>query len=190
MAINPINPINPINRRYLSVALLTVAALASCRGRHTPSEVKNEEPTSAASKLVSQLKMDDQDTAAQLIQGFYPIEGAAPWRWTAGKFAVVLKSPLGAAEKGATLTLAFSLPDAVIQKTGPVTITALAGEKKLRSQTYKDGGQNFFTADLPPELLGKDSVTVDFVLDKSLAPGTVEKRELGLIASSIGLETK
>jgi hypothetical protein len=165
-----------------------VTALASCRGRHSPSEVKNEEPTSAASKLVSQLKMDDQDTSAQLIQGFYPVEG--PWRWTAGKFAVVLKSPLGAAEKGATLTMAFALPDVVIQKTGPVTITALAGEKKLHSQTYKEGGQNFFTADLPPELLSKDSVTVDFVLDKSLPPGPVEKRELGLVASSIGLETK
>ena len=179
-----------INLKQFSALLMAAALLAAgCRGRHTR-EVKNEEPATAGGKLVSQLKMDDEDTAAQLVQGFYPAEAGATWRWTAGKFAVILKSPLGAGEKGGTVSLTFALPEAVFQKLGPVTLTAVAGSKKLHAETYKAPGSYTFAADLPPDLLNKESVTVDFVLDKSLPPGSVEKRELGIIATSVGLESR
>ena len=179
-----------IDLRPWMIGLVGLSLLtAGCRGKHSQ-EVKNEEPSSAAVTLMSQLKMEDQDASAQLIQGFYPPEAGAAWRWTAGKFAVVLKSPLGAAERGGTVTLKFSLPEPVFQKLGPVTLTAVAGAKKLRTETYTAAGPYTFTADLPAELLNKDSVTVDFVLDKSLPPGPVEKRELGIIATFLGLEVR
>ncbi len=168
-----------------SLLLLTVG----CRGKHS-GEVKNEEPSAPAAILMAQVKMADQDAAAQLIQGFYPPETGATWRWTAGKFAVVLKAPLGSAERGGTLSFSFSLPEPVVQRLGPMTLTAVAGAKKLGTETYKAAGSYTFTAPVPAELLNKDSVTVDFVLDKSLPAGTVEKRELGLIATSVGLEAR
>ena len=182
-----------INLKSVSLALLAavfVLVPAACRGRHSREAVKNEEPTSPSAKLVSQLKMDDQDAADQLLQGFYPPEAGANWRWTAGKFAVNLKSPLRSAENGGTLSLEFNLPEAVIQKLGPMTLTAVAGLKKLGSQTYNAPGPYVFTAGVPKELLQKESVTVDFVLDKSLPPGPVEKRELGIIATTVGLEAR
>jgi hypothetical protein len=178
-----------INRQTLLV-LAAIAALAGCRGKHSQQEVKNDEPTAPSARLVSQVAMNDQDVETQLIQGFYPVEPGAIWRWTAAKFAVLLKSPLGAAEKGGTLSLAFGLPEAVLSKTGPMTIVATAGASKLGSETFKDAGQHVFMADLSPELLKQESVTIDFVLDKSLPPGPVEKRELGVIVTSVGLESK
>ena len=178
-----------IKRRVFLTGVGLAVATAGCRGKHSEQEVKNEEPSGAA-RLMSQLKMEDQDASAQLIQGFYPPESGATWRWTAGKFAVVLKVPLGAAERGGTLSLKFSFPEPVFKKLGAVTLTAVAGTKKLRTETYPAAGPYTFTADLPPELLNKDSVTVDFVLDKSLPPGPVEKRELGIIATSVGLEVR
>ena len=178
-----------IKRRVLVIGACLAAATAGCRGKHSEPEVKNEEPSGAA-RLMSQLKMEDQDASAQLIQGFYSPETGAAWRWTAGKFAVVLRVPLGAAERGGTLNLKFLYPEPVFQKLGTVTLTAVSGTKKLRTETYPAAGPYTFTADLPPELLNKDSVTVDFVLDKSLPPGATEKRELGIIATSVGLEVR
>ena len=60
--------------------------------------------TSGNAPLVSTLKMSDPSAKHQLAKGFYQLEANA-WRWTAGDFSVVLKTPPGAAQKGATLTL-------------------------------------------------------------------------------------
>ena len=45
---------------------------------------------------------------------------------------------------------------------------------------------NIFTADVPPALLTGDSVRVDFALDKTIPPD-VDKRELGVVATSVGI---
>ena len=95
----------------------------------------------------------------------------------------------GAAQRGATLTFAFSIPDVDIQKLSDVTLTASLNDKALNSAQYKAGGANVFTADVPPAALTTESVKIDFALDKSLPPG-VDKRELGIIATSVGLAGK
>ena len=51
-------------------------------------------------------------------------------------------------------------------------------------------GPYTFTADIPAELLTKDSVTVDFSLDKSIPAGAMDQRELGVIATWVGIESK
>jgi hypothetical protein len=43
---------------------------------------------------------------------------------------------------------------------------------------------------VPPDLLVKEAITLDFALDKSISPGSADSRELGIIATSIGLESK
>ena len=78
--------------------------MSGCRGKHNRASVENEEPAEGGPRLASSLKMNDPSAPAQLLHGFYGIEGGA-WRWTAGKFSVLLRCPLGSAQRGATLSL-------------------------------------------------------------------------------------
>ena len=50
-------------------------------------------------------------------------------------------------------------------------------------------GSYEYSADIPPSMLTPESVKVDFALDKSLPPD-VDRRELGIIVSSVGLASK
>jgi hypothetical protein len=175
---------------FLATGLLaTVIFAGACRGKHSRLAVENEEPAEAAPRMAATLKMNDPAAPAQLVKGVYGLEGGA-WRWTAGHFSFLLRSPLSAAQHGATLTLGFTIPDVVTQKLGPLVLTASVGTTKLKSDTYAKPGPYTFTADVPAELLTKDSVTVDFALDKSIPAGAMDQRELGVIATSVGLESK
>ncbi|MDP9171531.1 MAG: hypothetical protein M3N54_13010 [Acidobacteriota bacterium] len=175
--------------RLLLVSLLLVGANIACRGKHNANTVQNEEQAEAGPRIVSAFKMSDPTAPPQLLHGFYGLESGT-WRWTAGRFSVLLKTPASAAQRGATLTFAFSAPEVVIQKTGGFTLTAAAGATTLKSQPYTKSGSYTFTADVPPELLVKETITIDFTMDKSMPPGPGDHRELGLIAVSTGLESK
>ncbi len=175
--------------RILIGAISIAALLAGCSGKHeTPVQVDEGEPV-AKSSVVPALKMADAETASQLGKGFYGLEANA-WRWTAGNFSATLKVPAGAAQKGATLTLKLNVSDAVLKKVSTQTLSASIGTTKLAPATYSKGGAYDYTADVPAVALSGDTVTVDFSLDHSLAPSPSDKRELGVIVTSIGLESK
>jgi hypothetical protein len=132
--------------------------------------------------------MSDTSAAGQLLSGFYPVEANA-WRWTARKFSVLLRTPPGAAQTGGNLSLNFTIPDVSIQQLKSVTLSASVNGMMLKSQEYTAAGTQVFTADVPASMLAADSVKVDFALDKSIPPG-VDKRDLGLVAASVGLAAK
>jgi len=167
--------------------LLLALGSAACQGKHDRVILENEQPD-AGQRPVSLILMNDSKASAQLLSGFYPVENGA-WRWTAGKFSVLLATPPGAAQSGATLTLALTVPDAVITKLKDTTLTALINGTKLQSTKYTKPGPYVYTADVPSSLLTANTVTVDFALDKSMAPG-VDKRELGIVTSSVSLNSK
>jgi hypothetical protein len=125
----------------------------------------------------------------QLLKGFHAVEQNA-WRWTMGTFSVTLKLPVGAKEKGATLSLKFSLPDAVISHVKSTTLKASVAGKQIGVQTYNASGEYVFTADVPAAMFTSDALTVDFALTQFLPAGTADSRELGLVASTISLEPK
>ena len=178
------------NRRQFLAPLTGAILLAGgCKGKHSRTVVQNEEQPETGPKMASSVKMGDAAATTQLLRGCYGLEGGSG-RWTAGAFAVLLRPPLTAAQKGATLQFAFSIPDVLIQKLNAVTLTASSGGKKLASERYAKPGAYTFHADLAPELLAKEEITVEFALDKSLPAGSVDQRELGLVATSVGLESK
>jgi hypothetical protein len=166
----------------LAIAVTTTA----CKGTHNRVTVQNEEET--APSLVSLLRMNDPNASSQMLSGFHGLENNT-WRWTQGKFSVLLRTPPGAAAKGGVVTFSFTLPDVAIQKLKTVTITASVNGTKLKSANYDKAGPDIFTADVPPALLTGDSVRVDFALDKTIPPD-VDKRELGVVATSIGITAK
>jgi hypothetical protein len=125
----------------------------------------------------------------QLIRGFHGLEQNS-WRWTMGKFVVTLKPPAGSADKGAKLTLNFSLPEAVLDKVKSTTLTASMQNTNLGSQAFSKPGDHSFTVEVPPTLLKTEAATAEFAMDRFLPAGTVDGRELGLVFVSVGLESK
>jgi hypothetical protein len=173
-----------IRRRFFVLALAVTAI--GCKGHHNRVTVQNEEET--APQMASFVRMNDPKVTDQMLSGFYGLENNS-WRWTSGKFSVVLHTPPGAVAQGAVVTFAFSLPDIVIQRLKSVAITASVNGTKLKSAEFDKPGANTFTADIPPALLAGESVTLDFALDKTVPPD-VDKRNLGVVATSIGISSK
>lgn len=172
------------NRRtFLVLAASTVIA---CKGKHSRTTVQNEEEP--APQLQSVVQMNDARAGAQLVSGFHAVENNA-WRWTAGKFSVLLRVPPAAAQKGAIVRLSCTIPDVVIQKLSHIALTASVGDMVLGTEEYEKPGAEMFTADLLPAMLTGDSVRIDFMVDQTL-PKENDKRELGLIANSVALEAK
>jgi hypothetical protein len=76
-----------------------------------------------------------------------------------------------------------------MDKLKSVKLTASINGTALKSDEYDKAGPQTFNADVPGSLLAANSVKIDFTLDKSIPPG-IDKRELGVVATSIGLVPK
>jgi hypothetical protein len=188
-----------IKLRHGILTLALIVAGAACKGKHNRVTVQNEEDTappsarsadtattarSAETAMTSLVHMSDTNAPAQLLSGFYGLENGS-WRWTSGKFSVLLRTPPGAGQ-GGVVTFAFSIPEVAIQRLKSIAITASINGTNLKSSAYDKAGTNLFSAEVPPALLTGDSVKVDFSLDKTIPPD-IDKRELGVVATSVGL---
>lgn len=179
-----------MRKRTLAAAawiLGCVLAVSGCqRKKITP-------PASAASLdlsgLSSAVSMADPGNAFQLIRGFHPVEQNA-WRWTMRKFAVALRPPPDASQHGAMLRLRFAIPEVVLQKLGQVTLSAAAGGQTLSPQTYSKAGPAEYARAVSASALTADAVTAEFTLDRALASGTGDSRELGIVASEVALSPR
>ncbi len=142
-----------------------------------------------AQELGSLIRVADPSVTGQLIEGFHGLEQNT-WRWTAKNFRVTLKPPAGADKVGARLMLHFIFPDVSLQKLKSMTVSAKIDGIELPSQTFTTSGDHEYRADVRIPPTNKGAVNVDFMLDKAIAPTQADPRELGVIVTSIGLETK
>jgi hypothetical protein len=166
--------------------LCALALLVAGCGKKT---AQNGEAESAAdAPLVSSFKMNAPSAKKQLTKGVYQLEAGA-WRWTAGNFTITMKTPGGAAQKGATLTLNLVAADSVLKEVHSQSLTAAIGPTSLKTEKYVDPGPHTFTADVPASLLTGDTVAIDFSLDNSLPPGSTDRRELGIILTGASLDS-
>jgi hypothetical protein len=174
-------------RPRFAVAIILIALIGSAGCKRKPQERASEPEPSAV--LLSVANMGDPAAVVQLASGFFELE-ANTWRWTAGKFTVVLRPPEGAAERGARLELHFNLPPVVVDKIGPVTVSATVAGAGLPPETYAKTGDYVYTRDVDAAALRGSAVTIHFATDKVLPPAGVESRELALVATSVGLVAK
>ena len=171
-----------------AAASLIVLTLVGCK----PNTSITLEPTieeSTNKSLASVVYTRDPSTAPQLLRGFHAVEQNA-WRWTMGKFAVRLGTPLLAARDGAWVVLKFHLPANIVERYKKITLTGEIGQTALAPQSYSQAGDQEYRREAPAKLLEGDAVEVQFSLDKYMAAGVAEGRELGIIVHSIGLERK
>ena len=167
------------------VAAFLCAGLA-CKRRN---RVRLEQTEEESPQLASLVHLGDPRNASQLVSGFYEIEDHS-WRWTAGKFSVLLRPPRTAARKGAALELKFSIPEAVLSKLKAVSLAATVNGTPLTPETYTQPGSFTYSRDVAASLLAGESVKVDFSLDKTLPPTATDQRELGVVASTVGFSPK
>ena len=140
-------------------------------------------------RMQSTLQMGDTRIEPQLVKGFHGIEAGA-WRWTEKQFTVALRPPFGASQKGARLSVKLTVPAVTIAKLKTVSLSATAAGSALPPETYTTPGEYFYVRELPASLLTGDSLRVDFQLDKAMAPSGADIRELGIIVTSVGLESR
>jgi hypothetical protein len=176
-----------LNSVLLVTICLCLLVPAACR----KSEVKGKpaDTIEEAPSLLPMVQVADPKASAQLVKGFHNVEGNS-WRWTMGRFSAVLSPPPGASKNGANLVLRFSIPEAVIHKVGPMSLSAVVDGTPLEPQTYSSAGQQVFSRAVPQSAVAKNVVAVDFSLDKYLPPSEADRRELGVVVSVIGFEPK
>jgi hypothetical protein len=139
--------------------------------------------------LSSMVSMADPTTATQLASGFHAVESGA-WRWTMKKFSIVLKPPQGSDQNGATLRFKLFVPDDQINRLGPITLSAEINGAQLDPETYSKPGDTVYSRPVPADALKGSSVKVNFSLDKAREPDNVDGRQLGVVASVIGLQPR
>ena len=163
-----------MNRRTLLVLALTTA----CKSRD------------GVGGVVPFIDVADPGSANQLVSGFHGIEQNR-FRWTAGRFSVLLRPPSNASRKGARLYLQFFIADPVMNQLKEVKLAAVINGTPLPPETYTKAGPYQFRRDIEPRLIGgEDAVTVNFSLDKALPPGADDQRELGLAVEKVGFEKR
>ncbi len=168
----------------MPVGLLCVLQFACNRIEPIHLEPTIEEPP----HLTSTIRVADPSSSGQLVRGFFPLEGNA-WRWTGPRFAVALGTPPLARQNGATLVLAFNLPEMSMRALKKLTLTAKIGEMALAPEQYTTAGAHEYRRAVPAAAFTKDAVAAEFVLDKFFKPDN-DARELGLVVQQIGLELK
>jgi hypothetical protein len=172
--------------------VLVLAATPGCRRRkRAPVEAppEAEQSSTAAGTAGSLVVMSDPRSSSQILNGFYGIENQS-WRWSSGKFSVMLRPPRNAGQRGAVLVLHFATPEVVLSKLHSQTLTASIRGQGLGSQAYSKPGEQTYSRDVSGDLLKGEMIKVDFALDKTLPPSGSDNRELGVVVSSVGFEAK
>jgi hypothetical protein len=174
--------------RRLIPGLLAIALALATAGCKRPQprvdtiEDQNQPP-------LSSVHAADSRASGQLLSGFYAVESNA-WRWTMGKFSVALVPPPGAAQKGAQLEVRFAVPEPVISRRKAVTLSVSVEGQALAPEAYTASGEHTYLRDVPAAALAASPVKIDFALDRYLAAGEVETRELGVVFTSAALRAK
>jgi dolichyl-phosphate-mannose-protein mannosyltransferase len=139
-----------------------------------------------AGGVASSITMGDARFAKQL-EGFHEIEPGG-WRWTKRQFAVTLGAPDVTGGRNTRLSLQLNIPDAVIQRLGPITMNVSLNGHALPPETYLRAGDYTLARGVNAAWLNAASNRIDCSLDKSLAPSSADHRELGVILVSATLQ--
>ena len=170
-----------------ALAALLLLSAGACSRKQEPGAFKVESSVvhgqQASSALSSVVHVADPKTTGQLLTGWHPVEQGS-WRWTEKQFTVDLKIPSGA--KANRLQLKFTLPEPLLSR-GPITLAATINGVTLPAETYSRTGDHVYSRVLPASVTG-EVARVAFRLDKALPPNDVDRRELGFVVSSVGIE--
>jgi tRNA (mo5U34)-methyltransferase len=122
---------------------------------------------------------------AHLLDGWHQAEPHG-WRWTARRFSIAFHEI--PRQGPAHLRVNFALPEVLLEQLGPITLAAKMGKQPLGSVRYGTSGEHLYHANVSPPDPASGPLTIEFELDKAIPPGDVDKRELGIIVTSVELD--
>lgn len=122
---------------------------------------------------LAQSRLVDLDGGPRLIEGWHELEYRT-WRWTARRFSVIADAPEGAA----TLDFRFSIPEAIFERLGTLTLSPRVNGAALAPRAFAAAGSHRYVAALPAGASGE--LRIDFELDKCLNDAALDARELGV----------
>ena len=105
---------------------------------------------------------------------------ASGWRWAEREFTVGVPAAWAASYR--RMTVRLYAPPALMEKLGSIELRARTGGRELLPLSIAQSGTHVFERAVR---LDPADATVDFSLDKCLAAGTVDARELGIVVESI-----
>jgi tRNA (mo5U34)-methyltransferase len=117
--------------------------------------------------------------AVELLNGWHAPESAG-WRWTKQRFSV--RIDIGTS-RPARIELRGFIPQALIDRYGPVTLHAAADGSPLPSQTYAESVRFTYRATLDNS--ADPMVQLDFWVDHALPPSPSDGRELGIVVAGL-----
>jgi len=118
---------------------------------------------------------------AELLGGWHAPESAG-WRWTEQKFSARIDPGAG---RPVRIELRFFVPQALIERYGPVTLHATADGSPLPSQTYSESARFTYRATLDSAAAAGAPVQLDFWLDHALPSSGSDERELGIVVAGL-----
>jgi len=176
-------------RSLLTGGLALALALAPLGCKREPKTVKVVPTEGEAPTLASTVRASEASHEPQLLSGFYGIENNS-WRWTGKQFSVLLHAPIAAAQGEGRLNLTFTIPQVAIDHAKSLTLSASVEGTPLPPETYSKSGQYEYKRDVPASALSKEAVRIQFSLNNAIPPTGADRRELGIIVASVGLEPK
>ncbi len=177
----------PVLVMLLGGALIFLACPKNEPELNPPAGQETATPIQPPAELLSTVHMADPRGAVQLLAGFYAVEQGT-WRWTKKAFSVALKPPPPLPDEAVTLELRFTVPKVSIQRLQALTLSAAVNGVSVGAETFDKPGDYNFTKPVPAEALDQEIAKVTFRLDRAIAAGEIETRELGLVATSVALQ--
>jgi hypothetical protein len=111
--------------------------------------------------------------SVSLLEGWHALEQNS-FRWTERRFSILLKRPLPL--KVSDFHFAFRLVG-----DAPVKVSARVNEVNVPSETFVEEGEHCFRFKFPREAVSP--TRIDFSVDKCVAGGVFDERELGLLVA-------
>lgn len=118
---------------------------------------------------------------SQLLTGWHALE-ANCWRWTERVFSASFPTH---STRPHLLRLSLTLPQSVLDRLGPITLTSSVTHLPDHASVYSSSGHHSYERILIPST--QDTI-VTFELDKAISKGIFDDRELGIIVESVDLE--
>lgn len=116
----------------------------------------------------------------KLGQGWHEPEDTG-WRWTARTFNATAEH----AQKGAFVTAAIYVPDALIAGYGPITLGLSVNGISVNPQVFSNPGLYTFTRRIPA---AAEHLDLTFTVSHTFPPDALDSRERSLIVESIRIE--
>ena len=131
--------------------------------------------------ILARSRLAAPPSSFQLLRGWHQLEYDA-WRWTERAFSmeVISYAPL----RPATLRFVFQLPEVVFAQASALRLSVRINGTPLAPGIYSTPGQHEYIGSVPA--LDAGVATVEFELDRAIAPTDADRRELGLLVDLSG----